>query len=260
VKKASMFMLVFLAVLLVEVNAQLLRSCSAVDRLPGVAPGQFLHYLINMTVTGNDTELMTNAPQSQLAWGNVTVLSVLDVSVTFQLAFYNETINQSATVLQNIETGQANYSMVEFLFAFYAANLSAGDPITAGYGNPPSVNETVIADYLGQQFETNHLNISYSQTEGYVYDCLVNYTYSVQSYWERKTGIILDYLIVQDCSRSDGAGGVLITRFEKRILLLSAAPSPPVISEFPPSIVLALFMATTLLAITGYKKRTRAQV
>lgn len=258
-KKVSMFALVLLAVLLVEVNVQLLKPCSAVARLPGVAPAQFLHYSINMTVTGNDTELMTNAPQSQFAWGNATVLSVQNVSVTFQLVFYNETTNQPATIMQDIETGQANFSMVEFYFAFYAANLSAGDPITAGYGNPPSINETVIAEYLGQQLETNQLVISYGQTQGSVYGYLVNYTSTVQSYWERKTGIILDYHVDQDCSRSDGAGGFLITQFEKRVLLLFAVPSPPVIPEFPPSVVLTLFVAMTLLAIAVYARRLRRE-
>jgi hypothetical protein len=149
-KRIGRFIFVFLTILLGLANINLLRPCSAATRLSGVAPGQFLHYSINLTISGNDTELMAHAPRSRSGWGNITVLDVLKTNVTLQTVSYNATTSQSAAIIQNVETGQANSSTSPLLIAFIAANLSAGDPTYVNpIGGPPSINETVIADYLG---------------------------------------------------------------------------------------------------------------
>jgi hypothetical protein len=256
-RTVSRFLFVPLTILLVLVNAELLMLCSANIRLPGVAQGQFLHYSIDMTATGNDTELLTHTPQSQSAWGNVTVLSVLDVNVTFQQAFYNATTRQSYIIRQNIEDGELNYSVSLFPISFLAANLSAGDPTYTGTGKP-YLNETVSAYYLGQQLETNHLMTGHNETNTYSYGYLVNSTLTAKVYWERRTGIMLYYHIEQDLSRPDGAGGVLTTHWLFRELILSAVPPPPVIPEFPSLLLLTLFMLTTLPAVIAFRKRRSA--
>ena len=252
-KKVGGLLFVFFFVLLALTSMKLVPSVCANTRVPGVAPGQFLHYLTNVAANGNDAELISHVQQSQ-GWGNVTVLSVSGVNVTFQQVFYNATTNQSYATIQNVENGQANGSMSMFPIFFFAADLSAGDPIFIGSGAPP-INETINANYLGQQLETNHLMISINKTNTYQYGYLTNYTVTAQGYWERKTGIMLDYNLEMDYSRPDGVGGVLIAHVQTRVLILSAAPLPPVIPEFPSFLILPLFMMATLLAAIVYRKK-----
>ena len=117
-------------------------------RLPGVAPGQFLHYSINVTGSSNDTELVANMQQWQ-GWGNATVLSVSGVNLTLQKVFYNATTNQTVTATLNLESGDDTAQLSTFPIYFIAANLATGDPIYVGSGGtPPSFNETVPSNYL----------------------------------------------------------------------------------------------------------------
>ena len=97
--------------------------------------------------------------------------------------------------------------------------------------------------------------ITVNQTNFFQYGYLFNMTATLQLYWERKTGIMLDMHSEEDTSRPDGAGGVLIAHFQGRILLLSAVPSPPVIPEFPTFLILPLFMVAALLAVIVYKRK-----
>jgi hypothetical protein len=255
-KKVSGLLFVFFTMSLVLTSVKLISPVSANTRLPGVHSGQFLNYSINMTASGNDTELMVHVQQLQ-GWGNVTVFSVSGVNVAFQQVFYNATANQSCAILQNVENGQFNSSMSLFSTFFIAANLSAGDPIFIGSGGVPSINETVTANYLSQQLETNHLMISSNQTNTYQYGYLTNLTMTGQVYWERKTGIMLDYHFEVDLNRPDGTGGVLITHIQMRVLILSAVPPPPVVPEFPSLLILPLLMSATILAVIFYRSKRK---
>ena len=255
-KRIYSFIFVFLVVLLVLVNAKSLKTCSAaVTYLPGVASGQFLHYSMNMTTTGNDTELTSHMQQLQ-GLGNVTVLNVSGVNVTFHTLFYNATTNQTNTFILDIENCLQNGSSTPVFPSFFlAANLSEGDPIYVGAAY--YLNQTVVADYLGEQLETNHMVLTHNQTNANVYGYVANTTQTMQCYWERRTGILLDFRQEGEANRSDGMGGVLVTHFQWRILGLVAIPSPPVIPEFPSILILPIFMIATLLAVTIYKKRAR---
>ena len=233
--------------------SQLVLLVHADARLPGVAPGQYLHYSANMTASGNDTELMANIQQSQ-GWENVTVLDVSGVNVTFQMVFYNATNNEESTEIFNVETGLVNGSGGG-LMLFIAANLSAGNPVYIGGSGAPLINETVTATYLGQQLETNHVNVSSNQTNVNQYGYVTNFTMTGQLYWERKTGIMLDYHVEGDIYRPDGVGGVLITHVYLRMLILSAVPPPPAIPEFASFLILPIFIATTAFAIIAHKKK-----
>ncbi len=255
-KRVSGLLLVIFTMLLALTSVKLVPFVSANTRVSGVAPGQFLHYSVNMTGSGNDTELMPHVLRSQ-GWGNVTVLSVSGVNVTFQQVFYDATTNRSYVIVQNVENGQVYGSMSSaFPIVFIAADLSAGDPVYIGSGGAPPINETVPADYLGQQLETNHLMMVANQTNVYQYGYLTNLTMAGQVCWERKTGIMLDYHFEGDLNRSDGVGGVLMTHVLTRVLILSAMPPPPVIPEFPSLLILPMFMsAASCAAIACRKKR-----
>jgi hypothetical protein len=231
--------------------------CSATTRLPGVASGQFLHYSLNQTVSGNDTELISHIQQVQ-GWINLTVLSISGVNITCQYDLFNGTTTQSNTEIFNVETGyQANGSYTAYRYLI-AANLSAGDPIYVGWGDPFYINETMLAvDYLDLQLETDHAKRSFNETNwaDYVSGYIVNITVTMQGYWERRTGMMLDYHIEYNSSRSDDADGVLATHLVRRWLILSALPSPPVIPEFPSFLFLPLFIIATLLSVIIYKRK-----
>jgi hypothetical protein len=253
-KRLDRFIFVFLAVLLVMVNAKLLSSSSAVAYLPGVATGQFIHYSASITATGNDTEIITQIQQVQ-GWENITVLNVSSANVNFQKIFYNATSNETSTMILNIESGLENGSISTPTNFFIAANLSETDSIYLG--GAYHINQTVIAEYLGEQLEANYLILSLNQTNTYVYGYLVNATQTLQCYWERRTGILLDYLQESNFSRPDNAGGALVTNAQYRILALVAIPSIPVIPEFPSILILPILMIATLLAIAVYKEEKR---
>jgi hypothetical protein len=252
-KKLELCIFLLLTVLLAMLNAKLLNSSFAVSYIPGVAPSQFLHYSLNMTITGNDTEIIAQIQQVQ-GLGNITVLDVSGVNVTLHTIFYNATTNQTSTMILNIETGLQNGSIATFPNFLISANLSINDPIYVG--SEYHINQTVIADYLGEQLETNYLIIGHNQTNTYVYGYLANATQTIHCYWERRTGILLDYLKEANVTRPYDGGGVLVTNIQWRALALIAIPSlPPVIPEFPSFLILPIFMIATLLAAVIYTKK-----
>lgn len=253
-KKDTVLLFVFFTVLLALTSIQLVPAVHANTMVPGVAPGQFLRYSANVTVSGNDTAFMSYTGQSQ-GWINFTVLSVSGVNVTARMVGYNATSNQAARFVFNIENGKANGSNMWPIF-FIAANLSAGDPIYVG-SNGISINETVTADYLGEQLETNHLTRSENQTNTSLYGYLTNVTGTEQEYWERKIGITLEYNKEVSTNRPDGVGGVLVAHFHERILILSAIPPPPSVPEFASLLILPLFMIATLIVAKLYKRKQR---
>jgi len=227
-------------------------------RVPGVAPGQFLHYSASMAITGNDTELIPHILPMPQGWANVTVLSVSGVNVTYQTVFYNVTTKTSRTDTLNIESGLINGSSTVFPGPFLAANLSAGDPIYTAL--PYYLNETVTADYLGLHLETDHLILSENQTNSNAYGYILNTTQTQHCYWERKTGIWLDWFVEGNTSRPDGAGGVLVTHIQYRVLILSAIarrmiPGKDVPTETPdffPSVLAKLNIPTSQFALQAF--------
>ncbi len=226
---------------------------------PGVSPGQFLRYSLNVTATGNDTELLPHV-MFQPAWSNVTVVSVTNDSIIFQQVFYNATTTQPVIIKQNVMNGSRNDSILAFPVSFIAANLTEGDPIVLSSFISSTINETAPASFLGQTLETNHHISPYNQSNVNVYGITINETLTLQIYWERKTGIMLEELIEGHTSRSDGTGGTLTTDLTLLILILSAEPQLPVIAEFDSPLILLSLMTAILLIITSVKKRRRSHI
>ncbi len=226
------------------------------SRVPGVSAGQFLGYSFNLTVAGNDTDLLTRLTP-QTAWSNVTVLNVTDTIIVFQQDFYNGTSSESEMIAQDVLTGSQNASTEGFPLGFLPANLSQGD---LTFIVPPFtfyVNGTVQAYYLGEQIEADFLTLAGNASNTYQYGILVNTTVLGQTYWERKTGIMLELNLNQTTSRPDGAGGLLTSESTGRVLIVAAEPQLPVIPEFDSPLILLLLMTTVLLAATSFRKRRR---
>jgi len=228
------------------------RKRAANTRLPGVAPGQFMHYEVySVWNDGNDTELESWARNQPMSGINVTVLSVVNSTVTYQEVTYNSTgtvYNYTRDV--DVETGSYSYE-----YLFIAANLTAGDIIYTRDNNT-WVNETTIASYLGQQLETNHLssfvNQSHSSFMGLPYE--FSASVSQDFYWHRQSGMLLEMKYEFNTTRVSGMD-VLVGHFV--LSAVAALSIPPVIPEFPSFLVLPLFMTATLSAVIIYRRKHR---
>jgi hypothetical protein len=252
--KAKRFL--FIPLLILVVNGIFVLSVFGDSRVPGVVPGQFLHFSNNLIVTGNDTGLMSYIIPDQ-SWLNITVLSTSGINVTSQQVFYNETtVRANSTIFLNIETAEVhtiNGTGTYYVFAT-AANLSTGDLIYLS--GSMTINETIISnEYLGRQLEINHCLSTINLTNTNQYGYTVNLTGTNQFYYDKGNGICLDLHSNFSYSRSDGVGGILVTHREGRMLILEAIPPIPPIPEFPLLLILPLLMLATLLAVIVYKRK-----
>ena len=232
-------------------------TAAASSRYPGVAPGQFLHYSAVPNVSGNDTVLKNYLTVGYSWWYNITVPSISGKNVTSQQVGYNNTaILGNYTSILDVETGSVTFINSSGGFEIYfvvAANLGVNDSI---YLSPQweswRINETIMADYLGLQLETNHLRLTESAINNSYYGIVANVTWILNYYWDKSTGILLEEVLNATYSRSDGTGGVLVTYWDLQLLILSTYP---VIPEFPSLIILPLFMIATLLAVIVYRRK-----
>jgi hypothetical protein len=253
-KKASGLLFVLLVALLAVTSAQSVPTASAGIRVPGVTSGQFLHYEVySVWYEGNDTELESwvgNLPMSGI---NLTVLSVMNTTVSYRQVQYNSTgiVTYNYTQDANIETGYNSYS-----YLFIAADLTAGDIIYTRDNNT-RINETIVASYLGQELDINHLS-GHSNMSSISFMCfphMLSATASIDYYWHRQSGMLVEMKYEFRTNRTSG-DDVLVGHF-----LLSAVATlsiPPVIPEFPTFLVVPLFMSTTLLAMVFYRRKHKA--
>jgi len=226
------------------------RKRVANTRLPGLAPGQFMHYEVySVWNDGNDTELESWVDNQAMSGINVTVLSVVNSTVTYQEVTYNSTgIVYDSTRDVDVETGSYSYE-----YLFIAANLTAGDIIYTRDNNT-WINETKVASYLGQQLETNHLSSLANHSEisfmglPYYFSASVSQNY----YWHRQSGMLLEMKYEFNTTRVSGMD-VLVGHLV--LNAVAALSIPPVIPEFPSFLIPPLFMSATLLAAIAYRKK-----
>lgn len=243
---------VYFVMLLALTSVQLVPTVHANTRLPGVIPGQFVHYEVySVWNEGNDTDLENWARNQPMSGINITVLSVVNTTVIYQEVAYNSTgtvYNYTRDV--DVETGSYSYE-----YLFIATNLTAGDIIYTRDNNT-RINETTVASYLGQQLETNHLSSFVNHTDSsfiglpYYFSASASQNY----YWHRQSGMLLEMKYEFHTSRVSGMD-VLVGHFV--LSAVAALSIPPVIPEFPAFLFLPLFMTATLLAVIIYKRNTK---
>jgi hypothetical protein len=229
------------------------RESAANTRLPGVVPGQFVHYEVySVWNEGNDTELESWVGPQSMSGINVTVLSVVNRTVTYQEVTYNSTgIVYDSTRDVDVETGSYSYE-----YLFIAANLTAGDIIYTRDNNT-WINGTTVASYLGQQLEINHLSSLANHSEisfiGLPYG--FSATISEDYYWHRQSGMLLEMKYEFHTSRVSGEDVLVGNLVLDAVAALSI---PPVIPESPSLLILPLLMLATLVAvISSRRKRAR---
>jgi hypothetical protein len=227
---------------------------SATIRYVGIAEGQSLHYKWDADVlSGNDTELISHMLFYH-GWINITVQTASANSITYNLVIYNDTtVKDNMSVSLNVETGESNSSALD-IYPIIAANLGVGDAIyTDGLLDVRHyiINETIMANYFGFQRETNCL-ILHGDSINVLEpgDLVANQTVQVDWYWDKVTGVIVQFVSDMHINRSDGGSGVLVTHWETEISILDAIPSIP---ELPSFIILPMLAA--ILAVTVYRRK-----
>jgi hypothetical protein len=214
-----------------------------------------MHYEVSpVSNEGNDTELESWVLNQQMGGINVTVLSVVNTTVTYQEVLYNSTgIVNNYTRDVDVETGSYSHE-----YFFIAANLTAGDIIYTTDNNT-RINDTGPASYLGQELETNHFSSVGNHSDisfmGLAYH--FSATTSENIYWHRQSGMVLEMKIEFHTNRISGMD-VLVGHFV--LDAVAALSIPRVIPELPTFLILQLFMMAALLPIMAFRKKCNANL
>jgi hypothetical protein len=213
-------------------------AVGAVVREPGVNEGDWADYVC----TWDGTEGMLPPSDERMESINATILEVSDTNITFEaIVRYADDHEETEINVVDVDTGQGNATGI-----LIAKNLNASDLI---YTDPKqygpfelsfvglTINETIFREYLGGDVEVNHLNVTTIETDPETGDMYVE---SWNFYWYRATGMLAEmsyYYLVQPMA---GPG---MQWMELKILIIDAIP------EFPPALILPLFMIATLAAV-----------
>lgn len=248
--------LVFLLMVISCMSGVGITAVCAASRYAGVAPNQFLRYQWDSeTLSGNDTELMAHIAIYH-GWINIMVDAVSGNMITYEFTSYNGTIaTNNATASINVEAGEDNPGNADFLF-FVAANPSVNDAIYTGSAyNSRRISETILTDYLDSQRETNHLSYHYNATNASGPGGIVaNTTGQVDYYWDKSSGVNVQFTDGINTSRSYNGNGVLVTHWRTEIPIRYAVPPVPELSS---QLILPIFMITMLVAVVAFKKVKR---
>jgi len=214
------------------IGSQLMVAVAAQE--PGVSEGDWAEY--DVTLSGN----ATMPPELNITWVKITVQEISATNITSEfLVHYSNGTEEAEIYLVDVDTGQGNGTGF-----FIAKDLSEGDLI---YTDPPTgegpfgisfegatINETISREYLGGDVEVNHLNITtVNISPG------GNVTLSISYYWYRATGMLAELSIYELMQPVEGP----IMWIKMEIVISDIIP------EFPPALILPLFMIATLAAV-----------
>jgi hypothetical protein len=232
-KKIVLVALASMFLLSAVIGSQLMVTAAALTRVPGVSPDQWYWY--SFTYSGNATMPPAN---ETMEWANATILTVSGTNVTFKMRLHYADGHENASIsILNVDTGQGNGTGI-----LIAANLNAGDLI---YTSPPTsglistgatINETISRTYSIGTLEVNHLNI----TKTYTYPGFENFTVSENVYWGQTTGMLTEMSIYELIQRPSN-----MTWSDMDAVIANVS----VIPEFPPALILPLFMIATIAAV-----------
>jgi len=203
---------------------------------PGVSVGDWALY--GVTPSGN----ATMPPEMNITWVKITVQEISSTNITSEFrVHYSNGTEETEIYLVDVDTGQGNGTGF-----FIAKDLYEGELI---YTSPPpsggpfgisfegvTINETIPdRTYLGESVEVNHLNM----TTTYTYPGYYTVTMSISYYWYRATGMLAEISIYELIQPVEGPTSWI----KMEIGIIDIVP------EFPPALILPLFMIATLVAI-----------
>ena len=236
--KKKFLLLAFASVFLLSavIASQLIVTVAALRNV-GVSEGDWALYDWAFS-----TNMTMPPPLEEIDSIKITVLEISGTNITYQwITHYVNDTEETEIYVLDVDTGQGNGT-----YAFIAKNLNPGDLI---YTSPPpdgpipqgaTINETISLEYLGGSVEVNHWNLNMSET----IPGLVTLTKSTNLYWYRATGMMAEmsfYMLVEP-----DVGNATWSKYEAVII--------DIIPEFPPALILPIFIITTLTAVWLGKK------
>jgi hypothetical protein len=219
----------------------------------GIASNQQLKYRVSRTnLSGNDTELI-NQLKEQTYWINVTVITISGDLLTLSAVSYNSTdISSNSTILLNFATGESSPGGAQRIFV--PANLNAGDSIYLEYPNNQTftINNTVITNYLGTPLLTNLLSYDEIKNNSSYATVTANVTTHWEFYWDRTTGVLVEFNYTAYTSRTTGNSDSLTLAQNIDLKILSATPMIP---EFH-SLIIPFLLVTAITISIAHIIRT----
>jgi len=232
-KKFVFLAFAYVFLLLAVIGSQLIVVVAAQG--VGVSEGDWVKYDCYPSTNGT-----LYHPNMNMTWMNVTVLDVLSTNITYQATVRYANGSEATFTATWVDVATGHVSSVYAAGYFIAANLTAGELI---YTDPPpetvfqgaTINETIWGTYpVVGYVEVNHLNTTDTWTIG-----TTVVTQSLNYYWYRATGILAKsstYILEQpDVGPSTWSKLEIVTI--------------DIIPEFPPALILPLFMIATLAAV-----------
>ena len=223
-------------------SARVVTSAVAQPRVVGVSVGDWFKY---GDITGSWSSNDPNAtlPLRELNETEWMLLSVEDVSgtnITFQsiIHFTNGTEKTEGGYV-DIDAGDGNMTLMAI-----SANLNANDTIYSSPGySTQKINETIVRTYPDGIRDTNYWNITgeYNVTGFYQY-------ISQNWYWDRASGIFVE-MAQEYASQTEN----YTTTWSVQLRITES--NVWVIPEFPPFLILPLFMIATLLTVIAYRRK-----
>ena len=224
-------------------------------RTVGVNTGYWIKFAdIDVTWSSNDPNAskvwygMDLEMYNQTEWVRAEITQVSGTNVTIQSVehFKNGTDEVSGGWV-DVETGEG----VNATSMVIGANLNEGDPIyTAGDYSNWFINETITRVYPGSTRETNHINITYAFNYTIPPDIDVDYFYSMNFYWDKATGII-----VEDSFEVINQTGEYLTAWSMDLKITES--NVWVIPEFPTVLAWLAIGTATIVVILGKRKLLR---
>lgn len=200
-------------------------------RAVGVGPGEQFRYAValswNSTTPPSSDSIYTTFAGMQ--WANVQVTGVSGTNVSGQMTMHYQNGNETTSSgWVDVESGDSNGGMSSIIVA---ANLGVGDE-TYLLENVMIINSTADRTYPGGARATNYAEYA-----------AVGPSFVENFYWDKATGAAVERDI--NSTSQQGADTVLTS------LQLTLVDSGAwVVPEFSPMMLLALFTAFTLVAVT----------
>jgi len=220
-------------------------ASSAQPRIVGVNEGDWFRYGdIIADWSSNDPSYTPD--EGLKAWNEteyllMSVVEVLDTYVGYQSVWhFKNGTERTDGHCTYIDTGSGNTTMF-----FISAYLSTNDIIyTSGSYSNWRINETVVRTYPDGLRETNHINVTSEVYDG---------TDTKNIWWDRTTGALVEMSIEE----SEYSGEYLTI---ESLFFTITESNVWIIPEFPPFLLLPLFIIATLLAVIIRKRKHSRQL